>query len=70
MRVKRTVAEPEPQPFVFSEAVCVEGFASGWSDAVSKGRIFPRDHWLVEAHPEFWRLLGPRPDAAGVNDGG
>lgn len=67
MRVKRTVAEPEPKPFVYTHAVCVEGFASGWSDSVSKGRVFPADHWLVRAHPEIWRLLGPRPDAEEVS---
>ena len=49
-----------PEIFVFSEAVCVESFAAGWSDPISKGRVYPKDHPMVVQYPEYWRLLGHR----------
>lgn len=51
-----------PQPFEYTEAVCVEGFSAGWSEPIQKGRVYPRDHYMVQSFPAFWRLLGPRPD--------
>jgi hypothetical protein len=64
--VRPPLPEPQPQRFQFTEAVCVEGFSSGWSNPIARGRVYPREHPMVRMHPEFWRLLGPRPDAEGV----
>jgi hypothetical protein len=50
--------------FEFTQAICVEGFSAGWSDPIKKGRVYPRTHPMVMAYPEFWRLVGPRPDEA------
>jgi hypothetical protein len=54
--------KPQHEHVVYTQAVCVEGFSSGWSDPIPRGRIYPADHPMVRAHPEFWRLLGPRPN--------
>jgi hypothetical protein len=51
-----------PQGFEFVEAVCTEPFSAGWSDPIQKGHVYPRDHHMVQQFPQFWRLLGPRPD--------
>jgi hypothetical protein len=61
--------EPTAESFEFVEAICVEAFRVGFVEEVPRGRVWPKDHYLVERHPQFWRLLGPRPDAEGVNDG-
>jgi hypothetical protein len=59
---RRPKQQETPRSFEFTQAVCVEGFSAGWADPVKKGRIYPRDHHMVQSFPEFWRLLGPRPD--------
>jgi hypothetical protein len=60
----RRIAQPNKR-FEFEQAICVEGFSAGFTAAIPRGRIYPRSHPMVEAHPEFWRLLGPRPDQEG-----
>jgi hypothetical protein len=55
----------QPKPFVYTQAICIESFSIGWSDPIPKGRIYPRDHWAVQAHPIYWRLVGPQPDQEG-----
>lgn len=62
LRPRRQETEQPSERFQFEQAVCVEGFSVGFSEPIPRGRIFPRDHPLVVAHPEFWRLCGPRPD--------
>jgi hypothetical protein len=59
----------KPPPFEYREAICVEGFAAGWSDPIRRGAVYPIEHPMVRAHPEFWRLLGPRPDEEVNGDG-
>jgi hypothetical protein len=57
---RKTTAQAER--FEFTEAICVEGFRSGFIAEIPRGRVYPRTHTSVIQHPEFWRLLGPRPD--------
>jgi hypothetical protein len=52
----------ETERFEFTHAIAVEGYRNGFTVEVMRGRVYPRDHSAVVQNPEFWRLLGPRPD--------
>jgi len=55
----RPKQKPPAERFEFTEAICVEGFSVGWSDPIRRGVVYPADHPMVRAAPEFWRWLGP-----------
>jgi hypothetical protein len=69
-RGERTEPFQSVERVEFTEAICVEGYSHGWTDPVRRGAIYSAEHWQVRTHPEFWRLLGPRPDVEGVSNGG
>lgn len=60
-RLKPKTGQPA-EHFNFTEAICVEGYRTGFIAEIPRGRVYPRTHPSVLEHPEFWRLLGPRPD--------
>jgi hypothetical protein len=60
----RKVADSQPR-FEFTEVITMEILRTGFVEEIQRGRVMPRDHWLVQQHPEYFRLLGPRPDAEG-----
>jgi len=64
--MRRRKPEPEPR-FEFTEVITMEFLRSGLSEEIPRGRVLQRDHPLVKVHPEFFRLLGPRPDAEEVS---
>jgi hypothetical protein len=62
--------EPQAKRFEFIEVIAMEILRTGFVEEVPRGRVMPKDHWLVQQHPQYFRLLGPRPDAEGVNEDG
>jgi hypothetical protein len=62
----RKQAEPQQERFEFSEAIAMEVLRTGFVEEIPRGRVLPKTHQLVRDFPEFFRLLGPRPDAEGV----
>jgi len=47
----------------------MEILRTGFAEEIPRGRVLPRSHQLVQNFPQYFRLLGPRPDDEGVNDG-
>jgi hypothetical protein len=67
-RVKpRRKSKPQPEAFRFEEVIAMETLRTGFVAEIPRGRVLPISHELVRQCPEYFRCLGPRPDAQEVN---
>jgi hypothetical protein len=64
LRTKKVEPEVEAQ-----WVVCTEAFGPVIGSRISRGEFRRADRPDVRRYPSYWRLLGPRPDEEGVNNG-